>query len=1389
LATVVHIAQATGSASLHFPFEELIAHLKKEGFVIKPDDYIELLKVTGTFGSEDIRTLRYRLAPLVCTSEQDQERFYKVFDAYAERTAAFDDAAAKTRKRKRIIFYSCAAALLLIIAGWIIWKATLPPLRPSAQFTMLVNGQPGNVALPTDTVIVEAVDPGKAQIEWNIGKGWAYAGLNSFPLSPLQRGVMTVRMRVMTGKLSAVTEQQLFVCDAVVEQLEADNVSDLQPGSEVAIRPVVRGNAGITQGALWVINGADTIRNQADQLQYRIDSAGSYQVDYVLASNQNNCNLYSPMAFYVDPPSPLRIASIGTPPTPPSFINPWLYTLLLVPFAGGLWQYLKSRRKKKIISVTDTNFISAEKEVPPGRVDIPLENNEMELIAREPEMNTFFRGMRKRIEDDSQVLDIKRSIKSEILAGGLPSLVFSQRTKQLEFLLLVDRPASTSQQLALFDYLVNLLVEENVNVERFYFTDFTRFTNAAHPLGISLQRLSELYKHHVMVVLGTGHQLLYPHLPALETEKMKLIGEWEMRSILTPVAYGDWGPREQALSKEFVVMPADIQGQLLLVQAITEKQFQQQDHFRTLAGNYSTGNRRYQKISQIKEYLGDEFLFQWLCAIAVYPKLRWEMMVEIGRALAEARGNLQAVNFTRLLKLVRLPWMKDGFIPEATRLGLLKELSRENEVIARKTVLDVLSRIDLAYKDDEYFQEEKRIQELTNKYLLYNYDPGSYDHFENEAKAFGQRWIKGKVYDGPLVRYLDKKQGDDWNNLLDKTPAANLGGYHGGPVPRRRFPTVYTAMGVLTAAILALLFFGKPWLEKLQWGNVKFVHADSTASQVFNFTFATDTCAVQGSDELTGSVAFDQRTVPLVFQSANRATLTAPFHDVAGRPALVEVSWGDNKTASRQMVLAATNELVLTRCEPIAPKPAFEILYNDPGKQDSVQLLSELLSSTFNVQAKVDSSVNASMLLINDSGSNASPEIQQWVSDLFGQQVKVTGSIAGSASVLRLYFERTPEWSAIPPVSLPSALNEIWNSRSGRFITWNTRDRLLWMGEKSPSNYTTYTIQNAYSKNGVYKVVVSANGETRVLFVQSVSRSGFQFCILPGRYTAAEVAPLDESSCTATDAAREYYTTASANVSQQREIMRRFYFPLAPTSFLNTSQSNQLQKQQGSMGRLYRPEVSYAHNSFFDKYPSMRIDAAKRVQPVYKMVPLERSTDITVERFQGTPFDRDYLAVSWTQSPLSVQQPDYNNAPVQEQKNVQQSSKEPVSNEEWQFFTRITVNPRSLEVKNVNSSEMKVLYDQLYTTAEAKIKIVSYYNTPAEEKEAYAMNESVRAFLDKNYGISDTLGSGKVTTLVRQKRGDGIEQIIRVSMRDQTAPQEKYVDIYGTNIRPPSKKY
>src|SRR5690606_20545166 len=133
-----------------------------------------------------------------------------------------------------------------------------------------------------------------------------------------------------------------------------------------------------------------------------------------------------------------------------------------------------------------------------------------------------------------------KSIKSEILAGGLPSLVFSQRTKQLEFLLLVDRPNSNSQQLALFDYLVNLLAEENVNVDRFYFTDFTRFTNAQYPLGISLQRLSELYKSHVMVILGTGYQLLYPQLPALEKEKMKLIGEWEMRSILTPVAYGDW---------------------------------------------------------------------------------------------------------------------------------------------------------------------------------------------------------------------------------------------------------------------------------------------------------------------------------------------------------------------------------------------------------------------------------------------------------------------------------------------------------------------------------------------------------------------------------------------------------------------------------------------------------------------------------------------------------------------------------------------------------------------------------------------------------------------------------------------------------------------------------
>ena len=85
-------ASAMSNDGIHLPFGELIAVLQAEGFTIKPDDYVELLKVVEKFGAYGAKKLKFRIAPLLCTTEEEQRRFYKIYDSYCSK----DDEATET---------------------------------------------------------------------------------------------------------------------------------------------------------------------------------------------------------------------------------------------------------------------------------------------------------------------------------------------------------------------------------------------------------------------------------------------------------------------------------------------------------------------------------------------------------------------------------------------------------------------------------------------------------------------------------------------------------------------------------------------------------------------------------------------------------------------------------------------------------------------------------------------------------------------------------------------------------------------------------------------------------------------------------------------------------------------------------------------------------------------------------------------------------------------------------------------------------------------------------------------------------------------------------------------------------------------------------------------
>jgi hypothetical protein len=159
--------------------------LRQNGFVIRPDDYIEMLKVVEKFGGEDIEDLGPRFCPLIATSPEEQERFYKVFEDYKTLPAPELLPPLQVWWNRLIKHFSTykkhwliGAGILLLIA--LLYIVTKPPTQKiTANFTITKLSAGDTDYRVGDTVLMDATaafpDPAssqKAQFFWNTGNGF-----------------------------------------------------------------------------------------------------------------------------------------------------------------------------------------------------------------------------------------------------------------------------------------------------------------------------------------------------------------------------------------------------------------------------------------------------------------------------------------------------------------------------------------------------------------------------------------------------------------------------------------------------------------------------------------------------------------------------------------------------------------------------------------------------------------------------------------------------------------------------------------------------------------------------------------------------------------------------------------------------------------------------------------------------------------------------------------------------------------------------------------------------------------------------------------------------------------------------------------------------------------
>ncbi|MBS1663625.1 MAG: hypothetical protein JST68_21460 [Bacteroidetes bacterium] len=1064
--------------------------LQQGGFQLKPADYVRLLQIVEGNKEGDPLRLKYLLCPLVVTSEEEQKRFYEIFDSYIAELQA-QEAEGKGRRGlpKRYRWLLFVLAPLMVAAGvwYFLWSPPPTPISfredPQIRASVLAEGGVWSTttsdsiqhiyAIPGDTILMEAlnVDTPKEQIRWYFDN--KPAGSDSIRQSMKEIGEHVAMLRVESGSKTYLDTAKVLICSTYLININ-QSMGITTAGQRVELAPIFRGDTSKSKGRKWEwrLNGKP-LSNLGESFSYRLDTAGSYTFTYYYwpACGDSSWRQSQSVNYDVTAANQgslgISVEQKGSPLTAdPYRLAAWLWwLLLLVPALAFAYALIRDRRaqKKAVIRAEQALIDKADK--PRARPDagpheVPMENHDVQLVARENEMGPLFRSMRTRVEDESMLLSIPRSIRKIIHSGGAPGLVFTSRMRQEEFLILIDATNVKSQQLQLFNYLARLLEDENIRITLFHYRTWDNFYNSDYPLGIPLVRLQELYRSSTLIIFGTASQLVHPSIPSVDSELTSFLKEWENMAILTPKPWPDWDWREKVLQENFILLPADIQGQLQLIKAIKERQQGQEGFLKKQGDWYEAGYYDFTDFDELKDYLGgDEDLLQWVCAVAIYPKIKWEMLVEVGRALLTGVGHPEKLNYTNLLRLVRIQWMQEGVWPEGIRLEMLKHLTVANELVARTTILEVLQYADLSYGEDHFFRSELEHQRMTNEFILFA--NGREEKYKDSYVLFKHRWENQKIFDGPLRRYLDKQKGDLYETPIQfNGENVSVGEYFGladGAVKaqarkNRRLP--YYRVSIVLAVSLVLGLFNKVVFDNKFGRSLHLVSRNDSTTRNIEFRLQiSDTCRVDS--------AIREGNVKMEISAEDYASI--------------------NRFENGKAIL---------------PYP--------------LSLLSKTVHLRLNSDAK--------------EGTLTADTLIQITNSLVSIQVR--RNCPTGASVPPPIVNLCPLKSA----SLPPQLNEIWHGgTSNRLLTIDLRARLIYYSINNPRQYTTFRIESICGMgSNSFKVICRERDDTskghKPFFIKNVTDSAFDFSVCQDYYlNVADVRRMDTSYCDKFNRMTHYY--------------------------------------------------------------------------------------------------------------------------------------------------------------------------------------------------------------------------------------------------------------------------
>lgn len=418
-----------------------------------------------------------------------------------------------------------------------------------------------------------------------------------------------------------------------------------------------------------------------------------------------------------------------TDPLPPAgfwvrYFKTLFALVLVLPFAAlGLWQLIRRRRRRR-----DAERWRDER----PRYDKIKVRGARERVFQRTALRPIARGLRHYLSVESRQLDARATVRASAGRGGLFTPVYGRRRTLPEYLVLIDR-VGFGDQLAQFNSdIVARLSEHDVYLDTYYFHGDPRRCRegGADSPQLSLSDLAARHPDHYLLIFSDGTGLLSTTTGRPEPFVEQLL-YWRGRALLTPIPRLEWEYREWALEREGLkVLPATIDGLRLLVEAVNTggrptraPDFDETPPYPDILREQPSlwkerdapsPSQTRRLVTHLRRYLGPVG-FELLCACAVYPLMQWSVTLFLAYELL-ARNKVDEV----LPRLLRLPWFRNGTMPQWLRRVLVTELPRAR----RRLVRERLEHLLLAFLEDPdrglrpRFAEEQAAQESDRASLI-----------------------------------------------------------------------------------------------------------------------------------------------------------------------------------------------------------------------------------------------------------------------------------------------------------------------------------------------------------------------------------------------------------------------------------------------------------------------------------------------------------------------------------------------------------------------------------------------------------------------------------------------------------------------------------------------